>query len=356
MVARISDWQIIMIGAAFILDATLVSVPGQVIRAAQIDSWLSYCIVFVVLLFPLYLLAMVSKRYPEQDLFQILIGQYAFFGRVLAFGYILFFFYIFIRDLRMIVDFVSLALLNETPLVMIALPVLLSIILIVKGGVETMGRLTEIWLPLLVIVIIGMFFVMATEFEYRYLKPMFEYGISPSMHGSWYLVSYVGEVIALPFLFINRTFRFKHGLYALSIGVGSLLLLNFYIVLTLGIHIPQMALYPTYEMVRQLRITDFLDRFDLPIVGIWLPTMIVKNAFSLYFVTLGLNRIVPGLSFRLSATSFGIFGLVCSFWFFENAISQVDFNRHWSVLGVMFQLIIPILIFCLLYLKRRPRH
>ncbi|GIQ71129.1 spore gernimation protein [Xylanibacillus composti] len=356
--AKITEWQLILIGAAFILDATLVNVPNQVISAARMDSWLSYCIAFFVMMLPLYLLAKVSHRFPNKDLFEILIGQYAIAGRVLAMGYMLFFFYIFIRDLRMVADFVNLALLRETPMIMVLFPVIVTVILITKGGLETIGRLTEIWFPILVIVIVGICMIIAAEFEYRYLTPMFEYGIGPSLEGCWYVLSYVGEVIAIPFLFTGGTFRFKHGFYALVIGVGSLLLLNFYTVLTLGVHIPQMTLYPTYEMVRQLRITDFLDRFDLPLVGIWLATMLVKIAFSLYFITLGTSRVFRGVSGQLSVTAFGILGAICSIWFFENAISLFNFNSPWTALGLVFQLFLPIVIFGMMRLKRKAasRH
>lgn len=68
----------------------------------------------------------------------------------------------------------------------------------------------------------------------------------------------------------------------------------------LGYPILARTLYPSDELVRQVRVTDFLDRMDLFYVGIWLPTMMTKIAYSLYLVCHGLNRVAPNLSLRPS--------------------------------------------------------
>lgn len=352
---RISSRQLTFIGAAYVLDATLISVPSQIIGVAQMDAWLSYIIAGSVILFSIWILSKVMSRFPEQDLFKAMINRLPIAGRGISLLYVLFFFIILARDIRMVTDFVNLALLQRTPIVVIALFVILTVIIIARGGVEILARMTELWFPLLFVVVILISLAIFREFEYKFLRPFFEYGVGPSFKGGWYAVSYVGEVIALPLIFSNRTFQFKHGCIALFLGLFVLILLNFYTILTLGTNIPEMTLYPTYEMVRQLRVTDFLDRFDLPIVGVWLPTMLTKIAFSLYIVCHGIKRILPNVSAKIAATPFGILAFVCSFWFFESAIQLYNLNRIWPAFALVFELFIPILLFAFLKPKLKSK-
>jgi spore germination protein len=352
---RISSRQIILIGAAYVLNATSISVPSQIIGVAQMDAWLSYVSAGSVILFSLWILSKVMGRFPEQDLYEAMIKRLPTIGRCISLLYIGFFFFLCARDIRMVTDFVNLALLQRTPIVVVAVMIVVTIILIARGGIEISARMTELWFPVFFMIVILIAVVIYREFEYKFLRPFFEFGLVPSFKGGWYAVSYIGEVTALPFIFSNRTFQFKHGWIALSLGLFALLLLNFYTILSLGTNIPEMTLYPSYEMVRHLRVTDFLDRFDLPVVGVWLPTMLTKIAFSLYIVCHGLKRVLPSVSAKIIVTPVGILAFVCSFWFFESAIQLFNFNRTWTALALIFQLFIPVILFLFLKPKKRAK-
>jgi spore germination protein len=220
-------------------------------------------------------------------------------------------------------------------------------IMISRAGLEVICRLMEIWLPILFIVVALIPLALFREFEYKFIQPFFEYGLSGPLKGAWYVFAYFGEVLAMPFLFSMATFRARTGWLALGLGTLVMVLTTFYTVLALGTHIPSRILYPTYEMVRHIRVTDFLDRFDLPIVGLYLPTMIVKVSLSLYFVCRGLERIIPNYSSRDAAVPFGILAFVCAFWFYRNAVSVFTFNATWPFLALPFVFFLPFLLFLL---------
>lgn len=67
---------------------------------------------------------------------------------------------------------------------------------------------------------------------------------------------------------------------------------------SIGVPIASRLVYPSYELARQLQISDFLDRFDLALAAATLPAMITKIAFDLYFVCWGLKRMIPNVSGR----------------------------------------------------------
>jgi spore germination protein len=347
MMERISSRQLVLIGIAFTMDATLISLPNQIIDAAGMAGWLSYISAMLIILISIWLLSKVARRFPDKDLFEAMIAGFPYLGKLFALAYVLFFFIILARDIRMVTDFCNILLLPFTPVVVIALLISVTIGMIARGGVEILSRMTEIWLPVFLLIIFMIPLILVKEFDLRFMKPLFENGPVSVFEGGWYAVAYLGEIVALPLLFANSTFKFQTGLKALAIGTGTLLL-HFYIVLTLGTHIPARVLYPTYEMVRQIKVTDFLDRFDLPLVGVYLPSMLTKVAYSLYIVCHGLKRVFPGLSAKHSVMPFAALSFVCSFWFFSNGIQLLRMNRTWPAFALIFELFLPILFFILL--------
>ncbi|MCI3921616.1 endospore germination permease [Paenibacillus sp. TRM 82003] len=349
----VSSRQLLFIGVGYTLNTTLISLPSQVIAIARMDAWLAYIIAALPIAVSIWLFSLVSRKYPGKDMFEILKERAPVVGRTIGAVYILFFFYILVRDLRMLTDFVNILLLQTTPLMIISLLIVATTILMARAGFEVICRLIEIWLPVLFGVMLLIPVALFREFEYKFFQPFFEYGLYAPMKASWYIVAYFGEVVALPFLLVGQTFRAKTGLLALGFGTAAMVLLTFYTILSLGTFIPSRVLYPTYEMVRHIRITDFLDRFDLPIVGLYLPTMLTKIAFSLYFVCHGLERLVPNYSSRDAAVPFGFLAFVCSFWFFRNVVSVFTFNSSWPYFAIPIVLLLPPLIYLITRVPRR---
>jgi len=345
---RISSRQLNLIGAAYILDATLISVPSQMIDVAKQDAWLSYLYASVVVCFSIWILSKVMKRFPQQDLYQAMINRHAVLGRVLSSCFILFYFIVLARDIRMLVNFTNISLLPDTPLIVTGVMITLTVILIAKGGVEILGRMTENFFPVLIVVALILPVFLFTSYRWEYLLPVFEHGITPSLQGSWFAVAYVGEIVALPLIASGRTFTFRNAVYGLVIGVMILEVLAVQTILVLDTNLAARMIYPSYELVRQVRATDFLDRFDLPLVAIWLPTMLVKIAYSLHVVCHGLVRTIPKAQSQVIVVPVGVFALACAFWFFESPVQLMHLNRTWPVFALCVEVAIPVLLFLLL--------
>lgn len=323
---RYSGYHIALIGSAFVVDSTLVSIPSLVIGTAKMDFWLSYLIPVPVIALGLWMLAIVCSRFPGQDLTEAAIMRFPFLGRAAILLYVLFSMLILTRDIRVAVEFVNISLLPRTPLWMIALLITITILYMALKGRDSISIMGGLWQPILNLTIIAISLILARDFRFMYLEPMFEYGLMPSIQGSWFAFPYLGELLILPFLFGGRGYTARNGLYGLLLGVVVLEFINFETVLTLGTHIPAKTIYPSYELVRQIKLTDFLDRFDLPLVGIWMPAMIIKTGFSLYFAAYGLNKIIPTFRFSRLAVGAGAAALLLSLYAFRNSIQLLEIN------------------------------
>ncbi|WP_162848555.1 GerAB/ArcD/ProY family transporter [Paenibacillus nanensis] len=349
---KITSRQIVIIGTIYTLVTTLITVPTQMVYYARQHVGISLIVSAAVVLFGIWMITKVLGRFPKQDLFQALINRYPVGGRITSALYVLFFFYVAVRDLRLVTDFTNVVLLPTTPLGVIAFLVMISAVFLVYGGVEVLGRATEIYGILLLLLLLSIPFVLFGEYDIQFARPFLEFNTPGILIGSWFVLPYLGEIIGIAFMFTNGKLRFKHASLGLLLGTLAMLTLLVQSVLILGIPIMSRMLYPTYELVRQIRVTDFLDRFDLPIVGIWYPAMIAKIGYSIFIVCNGIKRVVPESSGQRLVYPVGLLIFVCSIWFFESSIQLFNLNRVWPMVAVCFLLLIP----AVLLVAMRPKE
>lgn len=326
------------------------------IEVAQQDAWLSYLPALGFAFLSLWMLSEIMSRFPERDLFAAMMNHLPFWGRVVSVWYVFFFFFIFARDIRILIDFTDIILLPQTPLIVIAILITLTATLITRGGIEVIARMTEFFFPILAFIVLILPIFVFSELDFKQLKPFLEQGVGRVLQGSWYSTPYVGEIIALPFIFSNRSFQLRNGIYGLLVGT---FLLESLIIQTIMVFGPDLTIHlfdPPYELIRQIRITDFLDRFDLPIAAIWIPNILIKISLDLYIVVHGITRIFSDVSAKLITTSTGLLGMVCSFWFFENSIQQIKFDYVWPVLANIFVMGLPALLFFILRPPQKKEH
>ncbi|GAF10126.1 GerAB/ArcD/ProY family transporter [Paenibacillus pini] len=290
---NITSRQVILLGVTYIINITLIHVPSQLAGYGRQHAYLSFLVAGLVVALLLLVLTRSANRFPGQDLFQSLTSRFPIIGRFIGLLYLLFFFFILTRDMRSISDFTNVLLLPNTPIFVIGLCVATTVVYIVRGGLRTLIGITELYGPILIIVVFFMVFVVFKDFNTGYLKPVLYIDWAGVGKGSWIAFSYLGQVLALPFICSGKNYRYRHGLYSLLIGTGLLTLIILMLLLILGAPITERMMYPTYELVRQLRVTDFLDRFDLILVALWFPAALLNVAISYTLFVMVLRRSSP---------------------------------------------------------------
>ncbi|MEC0125649.1 GerAB/ArcD/ProY family transporter [Paenibacillus pabuli] len=333
------------------ITGTLIQPHAQAIFYAEQHAYLSYIPVFVVMTGSLWMLSRVQRRFPDKDLFESLVERFPFLGRLTGVMYILFYLFIFARDIRLIGDYVSITLLETTPISIIVLSLLVMSIFIVRGGLGSLIGMSELYVPLFLLISLIVPFMLIKQIELENLMPYFDIDVAGVGKGSWYLFSFFGEMIALPFVIKGSDFRFKSVLWGITIATLVLILVLIETIASIGVPIASRLVYPSYELARQLQISDFLDRFDLALAAVTLPAMITKIAFDLYFVCWGLKRMIPKVSGKIMTGPVALIGFVCAFWFFKNAIQLFRFTREWTWIAIIFEVLFPIILFVFL----RPR-
>lgn len=350
--SNVSTRQVILMGALFILVSSLISMPAQVLRIAKQDAWLAVPIVMLCAFLSLFITTTIQKRFPNETLLEILTKYVPFVGKPIAFLYIVFFGIVLARDLRLLTDFVKVALLPLTPAIVIMGLTTVTVIVAATSGIEVLGRMTELFFPVFIAVFIIVAAILLRDADFKYVQPFFEYGMMRPVLGSWFVWGFLAEVIIMPLLFPNPSLKWRTGFYSILIGgmmlEGILLLAT----LTLSGDVAGRLMYPSYELVRQVKVTDFLDRFDLLVVSIWMPTIFIKLAMDLYLVCNGLQLTFPALSAKHTTTPIGVFSIVTASWLFRNSLDVMRMNRSWAAVATIVSLLIPLAMWGLFVIRK----
>ncbi|MCJ8012847.1 endospore germination permease [Paenibacillus sp. KQZ6P-2] len=339
--------QIVLLGFTYVINITLVNIPSQVISSAEQYAYLSFILAGAVVLLMLFFLTRSSMRFPGQDLFQSLTCRFPIMGKAIVLLYMLFFFMILVRDIRTMADFTNVILLPITPILIISLCITATVVYLARGDVKTVLGITELYGPMMIIIVIVMPFIVMRDFDFDLMRPLLHVNWKGVAEGGWLSISYIGQILILPFIFHSKDYKFKHGLYSMLISLAILTILILMTILLLGIHVSGRLMYPTYELVRQLRVTDFLDRFDLIVVALWYPAILLNLAISLYIICYGLKIVIPSVSGKMMAAPIALFAFSCGFWFYESSIELFQFNWEWTLIALIFIVALPLLIFAI---------
>ncbi|GAB1158144.1 hypothetical protein YWY31_41690 [Paenibacillus illinoisensis] len=337
------------------VTGTLIQPHAQAIFYAEQHAYLSYIPVFLVTFASMWMLNRVQSRFPNQDLFESLVRRFPFLGRVTGLMYIMFFLLIFARDIRLIGDYVSITLLETTPISIIVLSLLVMAVFIVRGGLGSLIGMSELYITLFLLNSVIVPFMLIQQVNLDNLMPYFDIDVAGVGKGSWYIFSFFGEMIALPFVVKGSDFRFKPVAWGIVIAAFLMMLIMVETITSIGVPIASRLVYPSYELARQLQVSDFLDRFDLALAAATLPTMITKIGFDLYFICWGLKRIIPKVSGKLMTGPVALLGFACAFWFFKNAIQLFRFTREWTWIAILFEVLFPIILFVFLRPRKKER-
>ncbi|TDY51370.1 spore germination protein [Alicyclobacillus sacchari] len=338
-----SSRQIVIIGLCYVFSATLVTWPGQILRLARQDAWIGVPVCALVMLAILWLVNRTLHAHPGKDLLTLFVERYGWFGKCLVAGYVLVLSLDMAKDMRLGTDFVNVVFLPRTPAILIAVLIVATCVFMVRGGIEIVGRMAELYIPLFIVVALCAGLLLIPDLSWQYLQPFFEKGVIRPMIGIWYALDPIGNIMILPLMFSNRHYTFRQSCIALLVSCGFLEFVLIICQLNLSSTLAGHFMYPAYEAVREIRLTDFLDRFDLPIVGLWLPTIVIKIGINLYVICSALQRIWPAADARTIVPAVGAWILVFGFWAFHTSVEVISVNDVWPSMVILWWIVIPVL-------------
>ncbi|ANS76674.1 hypothetical protein AWM70_20555 [Paenibacillus yonginensis] len=286
-------WMILMLNVGI----NLLIAINLVIRSGHQDAWLSSMISGLVGLGAVYLGTIVSLRHPNQTLVKfstVILGKWL--GKLVVIPYMAQWFIVIPLIMRDQYHFVHTNVLFMTPAWMIIGSLLLVMIYtVLQGGIEIIARCTQLWAPILIVIMILTFGFTLNNLDWRALFPVYGLtGMGPILTGSLVPASLLAESVNIMMLiaFVDKPDKKtkRAALSGLLMSAFFITMGILWVLMTFGWHIASKLKYPFFDMVKLVYLMEFIQNMDILIMAVWLVSIFVKMSIYLFIAGYGLAQ------------------------------------------------------------------
>lgn len=342
MKQQLSPLQLALIIANFIFSGTIISVQQIIVEVSKQNSWLvillTYPIVLGIVLLICHNTDKIEKMKGLLDT-----DNKSWFHRIFVIILFLLFLFIFIRDFRSFNGFVDAILLPDTPIDIIAVLTILTLIYISLTGIEVIARITVIHYFTVCIIVVALPLLLMNEIDFRNSQPIGgANSVSEILKSSYIFVPWMAEVVIITFLviFVAPLDHIKKAsILGTSLSFILLLVLITMNISVLGVAVTSEATYPNIAIIQQINLTDFLDRLDLVIIVVWIPTMLCKLSLVLFAIQKLMN-VLRAKDSDFSIVPLGLFlGLTTHL--FKSNIDSIEYSFFtWPLQGLLLEILL----------------
>lgn len=351
----INERQLAWLIGSLLTGGGLLSIQHELIRTTHMDSWFTFLLPTLYVLVFGYVLVQLSMRFPKMHLFEII---FALFGRIIGtivnLLLVLHLWMILMRDLQLFSKFIGMILLPHTPGEIIVLLFVLLLMFYGRTSVEVIARVNDLFFPIFFLLVLVLPFMLSNELDLELIQPILTV---PAIH-FWYSnilgVGWFGDIFVIG-AFMHTMWSAKQVQSSIRHGTLMAVLLltifQFLQVIVLGPNIPGNMIYPSYNMVQQIHITDFLDRVDLFILSIWFPVTACKVILIYLAFLTGVTSLLKKRDYTFLNSPLSLFLLITTSLAFKSTAQVFSFGNYSSpVLVLAYQ---PVLMIALWLRMRR---
>ena len=358
---RISSRQLILMLVTTVVATDILTVPAIVARESKQDGWIS-----VLVLATAYgaivaaIIAALARRFPTQTLIEYcetILGRWL--GKITGLLFITWFIYIGGGIMRSFGEFMLIAFMPETPLVVLSAFVLILAAVTVRNGVEVIARVNTLTAMTSMSAFLAIIVLVAQDMNPATILPLLEQGLKPVIAGSITSSAFRGELIvgAMLLPYVNQQLGGRRAAHWANLMIALILtvdvLANFFV---LG-PLTALSTFPTLEIARYVSIGRFVERFEVLVMIFWVAGVMVKFAIFYYATVLGTAQLFNVREYRPLVFPIGIILLVLSLIEHENIIELISFlGKLFPVYGPVFETALPLflLLAAVLLGKKEP--
>lgn len=354
---KFSSLQLAMLMYPAILATAILSVTSITATYAKQDLWLSPIISSIIGYITMFAAHKLHMLYPDKTVIQFsenIIGKVP--GKILSFIILLFYLQtsgFIIRDYS---EFIVSSFLFDTPLVIVALLMVLICSYVVYAGLEVLGRAGQLIFPIFVAPFLLFVFLLIPEFELENILPILEAGIIPSVKGAIPLSGWFTEIFIIIFFLPYLTDKekgLKYGLITIFWIMITLVIVNFTVLFVLGLTTTT-KMYPLMNLSRYISYADFFENLDSIVMAIWILGAFVKISVFYFAIVLGTAQWMNVTDYRPLIWPIGILMIEFSYWSLPNMMS---FTYHGTIYFPFYaapiQTFIPILLLVIAIIKNK---
>ncbi|MCU6797723.1 spore germination protein [Paenibacillus sp. WQ 127069] len=287
IILRVSGIQVFWMITIMDLGMTLLMTFTPGLQAAKQDAWVSVLVAGCIALLISVVTTKLVLLHPEQTFIQFsqtIMGKWL--GKLVIIVYLVQWYTIIPIVLRQFSDLLQILLLPQTPGIYIELAMVLIVIYVTySGGIDGIGRVSEILGPLILLMILLVLTTSISNIHWKNLLPFYaDSGVAAIVKGSLPIASYLGHAVEFvmisPFLAAPRKGS-PYVIWAVAVASFIVWISMVMVILTIGVNLSSKMWYPFFEMTKKISIFGFIENLDALAVVIWVASVFIK--LSIYF-------------------------------------------------------------------------
>ncbi|WP_066288174.1 GerAB/ArcD/ProY family transporter [Bacillus sp. FJAT-29937] len=284
---KINGLQIFWIIFTFQTGNMLLLALNPTIIDAKQDAWISMLIAIILGIVIVLIATTVALFYPKQTLIEFckqILGKWI--GTTVLFCYFIQWYSVIGNILGEFAQFTITILLPRTPAWSLMITMLIVIIYVTNiGGIEGIARCSEVFGPLVLIMVISLITLTIPDLDFRKIFPIYsQNGYIQIIKGSFSPLSFIGESVIMMMLiaFMDEPKKGpSRAIWGLVLSGFLVTTATINVLMVFGPQISQKLLFPAIDMVRFISIMDFIQNLEIIAVLIWILSVFIK--LSVYF-------------------------------------------------------------------------
>lgn len=293
---NISPYQLAMIVIMTVIGVGVFNMVHIVSKFGGNDGWIIMMALGIAHIFLALLMIKLSCRFPGKtfpEYIQIILGVFP--GKILVFLICCYIMLNLAYEVREFTEVAKMFLLPRTPTEIIIFALILVCVYVVRGGVESVARITEITFPIL---FIPFFLVLIPGLPSLDLTNLLPFGSKigtklsrmiphapQAFRGVEYILFYIG--------FMERPQKaYKPVAWALVFVTVFYTLVSIIGISAFGVKSATKAIWPLLIYIRNINIPGlFIERLDGVILSLWVITVFTTLITGFYIVTYSISKI-----------------------------------------------------------------
>lgn len=336
----INHRQITWLICTLISAGGLLMVQRELLRIATVDAWFCYLPAIGYALLVVVVLRRLAVSHPGKHIFEIttvLCGSWG--GRIVNALLLFHIWAMLVRNISALSGFIKTTMLPNTPHEIIILCFIAVIMYFGGTSVEVSARVNDILFPMFFLAILSLPIVLANEFSFERIQPVLvnpavNLAMASLINAGWFGDIFIAGVFMDAFA---RPGQFAASLRHSVILAGFLLtLLTSTIVGVMNSNLAAKTIYPSYTLVRQIHISDFLDRVDPFVLSVWVPVTMIKYSVLFLAFLIGVHSFsrTKSRDYRYLARPVGWFLMFTTIFAFRNIMETFEFGNYGTILFV----------------------
>ncbi|MGB9678919.1 MAG: GerAB/ArcD/ProY family transporter [Thermoanaerobacteraceae bacterium] len=353
---KISIKQFSYLLITIVISTADIFLPSYVALIAKQDSWISVIIASltsIIIFFFYYKLSMLFKKETLFSYVNKITGKVI--SKFISLLYLLFLLHGITIIMREIIEIIKNVFMPNTPETILYIFLVLPVAYAVSKGFLAITRMTEILFPYGIILLIFVISLSLPKIDMSNFLPVLENGIKPPLLGSIPILSYTLETIIILLIFPyihdqNKTLKY---------GIISIITLTISLsfgVLAIGVFGAKTTSnfqFAALEMVRNIRVSNYIQRFDSLVMALWIMGIYLKITIFTYLFVKGFATTIKSYDYRYLVLPVSSLIIPLS----ENISESLDglytyVQRFFPFEALVFEILIPLILYIIAKLKK----